>query len=148
MDNISLVNRNVTVGPADSDASASFDSHPLFPADELLSVKSVNPKLVRYSNELLKLLGMTIEVIYDHFSEANEKIQQIDPTQLSISRGRLIIGEVPHEDMNIVWTGRSFVVIPAAAKLLPSEQVVVEAEGSITGGQFRCKYGMLNILRR
>ena len=145
---ISLVHRNVTVGPPGHDETALSDSHPLFPADEFLLVKGVEPLLTRFSNKLLQLLGMTIEVLYDYFSEANEQILNVDPSQLSISKGRLIIGEVPAEQMNIVWTGADFVVVPASTKLLPSEEVVMKAEGSITGGQFRCKYGMLNILLR
>ncbi len=146
---ISLVNRNVTVGLPDPDETTTpLDSHPLFPTDEFLAVKSVDPILTRFSNKLLKLLGMTIEVIYDYFFEANQKILDIDPSQLSISKGRLIIGEKPAEQMNIVWTGDGFVIIPASSKLVPPEEVVIEVEGSITGSQFRCKYGILNIIRR
>lgn len=148
VDTISLINRNVTVGPPDHDEVASFDSHPLFPADEFLLVKGVDSVLTRFSNKLLQILGMTIEVIFDYFSESNQQILNIDPSQLSISRGRLIIGEVPAEQMNIVWTGADFVVVPASSKLMPPEETVVEIEGSITGSQFRCKYGLVNILRR
>lgn len=145
---ISLVHRNVTVGPPGHDETALSDSHPLFPADEFLLVKGADSVLTRFSNKLLQLLGMTIEVIFDYFSEANQQILNVDPSQLSISAGRLIIGEVPAEQMNIVWTGADFVVAPASSKLVPPEETVVEIEGSITGGQFRCKYGILNIMRR
>ena len=146
---MSLVNRNVTVGPAQHDEPVeTLGYHPLFPVDEFLTVKSVDPILTRYSQKLLELLGITIETIYEHFFEANQKMLDIDPSQLSISKGRLIFGEIVGEQMNIVWTGKSFVAAPASAKLLPPEETVMEIEGSIVGGQFRCKYGMLEIIHR
>ena len=149
VDRISLVNRNVTVGPADpGDTTEEFASHPLFPADEYLSVKANPPMLTRFSNGLLDLLGMTIEVIYDYFSEANQRILNVEPSQLSISKGRLVIGEIPAEPMMIIWTGTSFVVVPTSTRLVPPEVTVEEVDGSIAGGQFRCKYGMLDIVRR
>jgi len=149
VDKISLVNRNVTVVPLDpNDTETSFDNHPLFPADEFLSVSGAPPILTRFSNKLLQLLGMTIEVIYDFYSQADQRIFDVDPSQLSISKGRLCIGETPSEQMIIVWTGAGFVVAPASTRLVPPEEAVEEVEGSITGSKFRCKYGMLDILRR
>lgn len=146
---ISLVNRNVTVGPPDpEDIITPTDAHPLFPVDEFLSVKSNPPILTRFSNKLLELLGITIEVIYDYYSEANERILNVDPSQLSIARGRLMIGQVPDEPMMVVWTGAGFVVVPTSTSLVASEEAVEEIEGSIAGSKFRCKYGMLDIVRR
>jgi hypothetical protein len=145
---ISLVNRNVTVGPPDSeDTTEPTEAHPLFPVDEFLSVKSNPPILTRFSNKLLELLGITIEAIYDYYSEANDRILNVDPSQLTISRGRIIIGEVPDEPMMVVWTGAGFVVVPTSTRLVPPEEAVEEVDGSIAGGQFRCKYGMLDIIR-
>lgn len=149
VDRISLVNRNVTVAPAiPEDTTEELVSHPLFPVDEFLSVKANPPMLVRFSNALLDLLGFTIEAIYDYYSEANQKILNVDPSQLSIARGRLVIGEIPAEPMMIVWTGAGFVVVPTSTKLVSPEVAVEEVEGSIAGGQFRCKYGMLDVIRR
>jgi len=146
---ISLVNRNVTVAPLDAhDNEASFDSHPLFPADEFLKVSGSSGMVTRYSKELLRLLDITMEVFYDYYSQANEEMQDIDPSQLSISKGKLRIGEMPSEEMMIVWTGTGFVVIPSSTKLAPPEEAVEEAVGTITGNKFRCKYGMLDIIRR
>jgi hypothetical protein len=148
--NISLVNRNITAGPLiiNDEEAPELDSHPQFPADEFLSVKGIAAEPVRFSYKLLQLLGMTIERIFEHFFEANQKLLNIDPSQLSIAKGKLIFGEYATEQMNVVWTGDSFFVAPASTKLLSSEELVVEIEGSIVGGQFRCKYGMLDILRR
>jgi hypothetical protein len=149
VDRISLVNRNVTVGVANAeDITEEYVSHPLFPADEYLQVKATPPMLVRFSNKLLEVLGITIEVIYDYFSEANQRILNVEPSQLSIARGKLVIGEIPSEPMMIVWTGATFVVSPTSTKLVPPEVAVEEVEGSIAGSQFRCKYGMLDIVRR
>ena len=149
VDKISLVNRNITVGPLDPDDTTTvLDSHPIFPTDEFLSVKSVPPIITRYSKKLLQLLGITIEVIYDYYSESNKKVLNVEPSQLSISKGRLIIGEASSEPMMIVWTGAGFIVVPSSTKLVSSEKAVEEVEGSITGGKFRCKYGMLDIVRR
>lgn len=146
---ISLVNRNVTVGPPDSESdTAPTDAHALFPADEFLLVKSNPPLLTRFSNKLLEVLGITIEVIYDYYSEANQKILNVDPSQLSISRGRLVIGEVPDEPMMIVWTGSDFIVAPTSTRLFEQEEAVEEIDGSIAGSKFRCKYGMLDVVRR
>ena len=149
--NISLVNRNVTAGPllGDEDtAETELESHPSFPADEFLSIKGIASEPVRFSNKLLLILGMTIEKIFEHFFEANQKLLNIDPSQLSIAKGKLIFGLYSNEQMNIVWTGNSFLVAAASTELQTNEEIVVEVEGSIVGGQFRCKYGMLEILRR
>ena len=149
VDRISLVNRNVTVGPLDPDEPINdSDAHPLFPVDEFLSVKSVPPLLTRFSYKLLQVLGITMEVIYNYYSESNKKILNVEPSQLSIARGRLVIGEASSEPMMIVWTGAGFVVVPSSTPLISQEEAVEEAEGSITGGKFRCKYGMLDIVRR
>jgi len=146
---ISLMNRNVTVAPLERDAAVtSLDSHPLFPTDEFLSVTGVTPIITRFSNKLLQVLGITMEIIYDFYSQANQKLLEVDPSQLIISKGKLCIGETPSEQMAIVWTGVGFVVIPSSIKLVPPEEVVEEAVGSITGNKFRCKYGMLDIIRR
>lgn len=149
VERISLVNRNVTVGPPNAeDITEEYVPHPLFPVDEYLQVKATPPMLTRYSNRLLEVLGITIEVIYDYYSEANQRILNVEPSQLSIARGKLVIGEISSEPMMIVWTGSSFVVSPTSTKLVSPEVSVEEVEGSITGGQFRCKYGMLDIVRR
>lgn len=149
VDKVSLVNRNVTVDPlAPDDAATSLDSHPLFPTDEFLSGPGVPPILTRFSSKLLQLLGITMEVLYDYYSQANERILDVDPSQLSISKGRLCIGETPSEQMVIVWTGAGFAVVPSSTQLVPPEEAVEEAVGSITGNKFRCKYGMLDIIRR
>jgi hypothetical protein len=146
---ISLVNRNVTVAQLESDvAVASFDSHPLFPTDEFLSIPGVTPIVTRFSDKLLQVLGITMETIHEFYSKANQKLLEIDPSQLSISKGKLCIGETPSEQMAIVWTGAGFVVVPSSIKLVPPEEVVEEAVGSIIGSKFRCKYGMLDIMRR
>jgi hypothetical protein len=147
--NISLVNRNVTVGPLEPDETIdNSDAHPLFPVDEFLAVKSVPPILTRFSHKLLQVLGITMEVIYNYYSESNQKILNVEPSQLSIAKGRLLIGEAPSEPMMIVWTGAGFVVVPSSTPLVSQEEAVEEAEGSIAGGKFWCKYGMLDILRR
>jgi hypothetical protein len=146
---ISLVNRNVTVGPPDAEAPTTpTDAHTLFPVDEFLSVKSNPPALTRFSNKLLELLGITIEVIYDYYSEANQKILNVDPSQLTISMGKLMIGQVSNEPMMIVWTGAGFVVTPVSTRLNALEEAIEEIDGSIAGNKFRCKYGMLDIVRR
>jgi hypothetical protein len=122
--------------------------HPLFPVDEFLSVRSNPPVLTRYSKKLLELLGITIEAIYDYYSEANQKILNVDPSQLSISTGKIVIGETSSEPMMVVWTGSSFVVAPTSTRLVATEEAVEEIDGSIASNKFRCKYGMLDIVRR
>lgn len=150
VDRISLVNRNVTVGPQDLEniPEEELVAHQLFPVDEYLSVKANPPIVTRFSNALLELLGITIEAIYDYYSEANQRILNVDPSQLSISKGKLVIGEIPSDPMMIVWTGASFVVMPTSARVVAPEVAVEEVEGSIAGGKFRCKYGMLDMLQR
>jgi len=148
VEKISLINRNITVTPLEHDAGAAFDSHPLFPTDEFLLIPGVTPIVTRFSSQLLQVLGITIETIYEFYSQSNHKLLDVDPSLLSISKGKLCIGETPSEQMVIVWTGAGFVVVPASLKLLPQEEVVEEAVGSITGSKFRCKYGMLDIIRR
>lgn len=149
VDRISLANRNVTVGPvAQENENEEMVSHPLFPADEFLSIKVNPPVLTRFSNDLLELLGITIESIHDYYSAANPKILNVEPSQLSIAKGKLVVGEISSEPMQVVWTGTTFVVTPTSIKLIPPEVAVEEVEGSIAGGQFRCKYGMLDIIRR
>lgn len=146
---ISLVNRNITVTPLESDAAiAALDSHPLFPTDEFLALPGATPLVTRFSHKLLEVLGITMETIYDFYSKSNQQLLEVDPSQLSISKGRLCFGEAPTEQMAIIWTGSTFVVAPISLKLVPPEEVVEEAIGSITGNQFRCKYGMLDIMRR
>jgi len=146
---ISMVNRNITVTPLEPDVSvAAIDSHSLFPTDEFLSVAGVNPLVTRFSHKLLEVLGITMETIYDFYSKSNQQLLEVDPSQLSISKGKLCFGEASTEEMVIVWTGANFVVAPTSIKLVPPEEVVEEAVGSITGNQFRCKYGMLEIMRR
>lgn len=146
---ISLVNRNITAAPLERDTNpTTYDSHPLFPTDEFLSVPGNPPIVTRFSGKLLEVLGITMERIYEFYSKANQKLLEVDPSLLSISKGRLCIGETPAENMSIVWTGAGFVVIPSSSKLVPPEEVVEEAEGTVTGNRFRCKYGMLDIIRR
>jgi len=150
VDKISLVNRNITVAPLERDSAVvPFDSHPLFPTDEFLLLPNVTPIVItRLSWKLLQVLEITMETIYEFYSKSNQKLLEIDPSQLSISKGKLCIGETSSEPMVIVWTGASFVVAPSSIKLVPPEEVVEEAVGSITGGKFRCKYGMLDIMQR
>ena len=146
---ISLVHRNVIVTALERDAAvASFDSHPLFPTDEFLATLGVKPIVTRFSSQLLQVLGITMETIFEFYSQSNQKLLEVDPSQLSISKGKLCIGETPSEQMDIVWTGSGFVVVPSSIKLVPPEEVVEEAVGSITGNKFRCKYGILDIIRR
>lgn len=146
---ISLVSRNVTVAPLEWDAAeGSYDSHRLFPTDEFLSITGATPIVSRFSSKLLEVLGITMETMYEFYSQSNQQLLEIDPSLLTISKGKLCIGETPSEQMVIIWNGTGFVVVPSSIKLMPSEEVVEEAVGSITGSKFRCKYGMLDIIRR
>lgn len=162
VDRITLVNRNVTVGlPSTAEereqkegligtvgADREFTSHPLFPADEYLEVRATPPILVRFSNKLLETLGITMEVIYDYYSATNERLLSVDPSQLTISRGKLMIGKASTEPMMIVWTGSRFVIMPTSAKLAENEVAVEEVDGAVASGMFRCKYGMIEIVTR
>ncbi|NMA51928.1 MAG: hypothetical protein GX949_02825 [Peptococcaceae bacterium] len=159
VDRITLVNRNVTVGLPSTDeerdkreevigSDRDFTSHPLFPADEYLEVRANPPIIVRFSNKLLETLGITMEVIYDYYSASNERILNVDPSQLTISRGKLMIGKASTEPMMIVWTGSRFVIMPTSTKLAEDEVAVEEVDGAVASGMFRCKYGMIEIVTR
>jgi hypothetical protein len=149
IDSINLTNRNVTVGPIDSwSRKKSYDCHPALPSEEFLTIAGTNSTVTRYSTKLLDLLGMTIEALYDFYAVSDRRIMELEPSQLSISKGRLCIGEIPSEQMMVVWTGSDFIVAPSSLKLSAHETAVEEIEGSITGSKFRCKYGMLDIKRK
>ena len=158
VDRITLVNRNVTVGLPSTDeerdqkenigTDRDFTSHPLFPADEYLEVRATPPILVRFSNKLLEALGITMEVIYDYYSAADERLLNVDPSQLTISRGKLMIGKASSEPMMIVWNGTKFVIMPTSTKLAENEVAVEEVEGAVASGMFSCKYGLIEIVTR
>jgi hypothetical protein len=144
--NVMITNRNVTVAPVDSwSRKKTFDSHPVLPVDEYLTITGTNDTVTRYSIRLLDMLGMTIDSLYDFYSISDKRLMDLDPSQLSISGGKLLIGEIPSEKMVVVWSGTDFVAAPASAKLAGHEEAVEEIEGALTGGRFRCKYGMLEI---
>ena len=146
IEKVSLLNRNVTVKPVDSSIKCeTLECHPLLPTEEYLSIVGAEKIITRYSVALLDLLDMTIEALYDFYSLHDKRLVDLDSSLLTISKGRLCIGDRPEEQMVIVWTGADFVVAPLSLKLSRNETAVEEIEGAITGNRFRCKYGMLDI---
>ena len=143
--NLEISNRNITVSPMFAeDQKKKYDAHPKLPADEFLLISGTWDKVVIYSSALLNLLGMTIDAMFKFYSKFDKRLEEVDPTQITVKKGRLCIGNRAVEDMVVVWTGRDFIVKPAKASLTGAEVSVVPVEGSITGTKFRCKYGMLD----
>lgn len=142
---LELVNRNVTLSPLfEQDKTKHYGSLSFLPADEFLLISGTRDRVVIYSSKLLNILGMTVEAMYNFYSKYDKRLDDVDPSQITVERGRMCIGSIAQEEMIIVWTGADFIVTPAAGKLRDGERAVITVEGALTAKKFRCKYGMLD----
>lgn len=146
IDKIKLISRNIFVNYSQENEDKIFEDHPILPVDEYLMAPGVPPVAVRFSKRLLDILGITIETIYEYYSSSDDRLKEIDPSQLSISKGKLCIGETLSDPMMVVWNGVYFCIMPKTSKLKPSEEAVEDITGSLIGNKFRCKYGIFDVI--
>lgn len=139
---LEMANRNITVSPVDMQKK--YETHPKLPADEFFYISGTWDQVVIYSTALLNTLDITIESMYNFYSKFDKRLEDVDPSQLTVRNGCLCIGNKATEDMVVVWTGHDFIVTPAKSKLPNGEISVTAIDGSVTGNKFRCKYGMLD----